>query len=124
MTYVDTLVALADPTRRAMFEALRERPRTVGELAERVRVRQPTASQHLRVLRHAALVTHSPQGTRRYYQASREGLDALRRYVESLWDDVLAAYAASDPAPVARSKGKPRKAGARQSTSKRRQTAS
>jgi len=72
----------------------------------------------------SALVTHSPQGTRRYYQASREGLDALRRYVESLWDDVLAAYAASDPAPVARSKGKPRKAGARQSTSKRRQTAS
>jgi len=120
MTYIDTLVALADPTRRAMFEALRERPRTVGELAGRVRVRQPTASQHLRVLRHAALVTHSRQGTRRYYQASREGLDALRRYVESLWGDVLSAYAASDPAPVARRKGKPRKARARKPVPRRR----
>jgi len=99
MTYVDTLVALADPTRRAMFEALRQRPRTVGELAERVRIRQPTASQHLRVLRDADLVTHSRHGTRRYYQAQREGLEALRRYVESLWDDVLSAYAAGDPAP-------------------------
>jgi DNA-binding transcriptional ArsR family regulator len=121
MTYVDALVALADPTRRAMFEALRERPRTVGELAERVRVRQPTASQHLRVLRHAALVTHNPHGTRRYYQASREGLDALRRYVESLWDDVLSAYAASDPARGARAKAKPRTARPRKPTSKRRQ---
>jgi DNA-binding transcriptional ArsR family regulator len=124
MTYVDTLVALADPTRRAMFEALRERPRTVGELAERVRVRQPTASQHLRVLRHAALVTHSSQGTRRYYQASREGLDALRRYVESLWDDVLSAYAGSDTAPNALAKSTTRKPRARKATSSRRRAAS
>jgi DNA-binding transcriptional ArsR family regulator len=111
MTYVDTLVALADPTRRAMFEALRQRPRTVGELAERVQIRQPTASQHLRVLRHAELVTHNRHGTRRYYQASPHGLEALRRYVESLWDDVLAAYAAGDPeAPVrVKSVGQPKR---------------
>ena len=124
MTYVDTLVALADPTRRAMFEALRERPRTVGELAERVRVRQPTASQHLRVLRHASLVTHSPHGTRRYYQASREGLDALRRYVESLWDDVLSAYAAGDSARVARAKTRPPKPRPRKQPPKRRRAGS
>jgi hypothetical protein len=39
---------------------------------------------------------HERDGTRRYYRASRDGLAELRRYVESLWDDVLAAYAAAD----------------------------
>jgi hypothetical protein len=37
--------------------------------------------------------------TRRYYSASQEGLAELRRYVERMWDDVLAAYAAGDPNP-------------------------
>ena len=58
--------------------------------------------QHLRVLRQARLVSDRRDGTRRYYRASREGLAALRRYVESLWDDVLAAYAADDPHPPMR----------------------
>jgi DNA-binding transcriptional ArsR family regulator len=102
MAYEETLVALADPTRRALFERLRHRPHTVGELARLARLRQPTVSQHLRVLRGARLVTDRRDGTRRYYSASREGLADLRRYVESLWDDVLAAYAADDPDPPGR----------------------
>jgi DNA-binding transcriptional ArsR family regulator len=102
MAYVSALEALADPTRRAIFERLRHQPRTVGELAQLARVSQPGVSQHLRVLRRARLVTHSQLGTRRYYQADREGLAQLRRYVESLWDDVLAAYAAPDPNPPLR----------------------
>ena len=99
MDYGDTLAALADPTRRGVFERLRRRPHTVGELARLARVSQPAISQHLRVLRRARLVTHEAQGTRHHYRASREGLDELRRYLETLWDDVLAAYAADDPAP-------------------------
>jgi DNA-binding transcriptional ArsR family regulator len=103
------LVALADPTRRALFERMRRRPYTVGELAEHAGLRQPTVSQHLRVLREARLVDDRREGTRRYYAASREGLAELRRYVESLWDDVLAAYAAEDPDPPARkARAKPR----------------
>ena len=98
MTYEYALAALADPTRRRLFERLRRRPHTVGELARMARVSQPAISQHLRVLRRARLVTHEPQGTRRHYRASREGLDGLRVYLETLWDDVLAAYAADDPA--------------------------
>ena len=98
MTYVYALTALADPTRRGLFERLRRRPHTVGELARLARVSQPAISQHLRVLRRARLVTHEAQGTRRHYRASREGLDGLRAYLETLWDDVLAAYAADDPA--------------------------
>ena len=96
MAYGDCLVALADPTRRAMFERLRRRPHTVGELADLAGISQPGVSQHLRVLADAHLVTHTQDGTRRYYQASRDGLEELRRYVESMWDDVLAASAAGD----------------------------
>jgi DNA-binding transcriptional ArsR family regulator len=99
MAYGHTLTALADPTRRALFERLRRTPRTVGELARLSKLSQPGVSQHLKVLREARLVTHVQEGTRRYYRADTRGLEALRRYVESYWDDVLTAYAAADPAP-------------------------
>jgi DNA-binding transcriptional ArsR family regulator len=93
----EALAALADPTRRALFERLKRRPHTVGELAEFARIRQPTVSQHLKVLREAKLVRDERDGTRRYYNVDRQGVAELRAYVESLWDDVLAAYAAADP---------------------------
>lgn len=96
MTYDNTLVALADPTRRALFERLRRREHTVGELTRLARISQPAVSQHLRVLRDARLVTHRAEGARRYYSASIEGLSDLRRWVETMWDDVLAAYAADE----------------------------
>ncbi|HKA58114.1 MAG TPA: metalloregulator ArsR/SmtB family transcription factor [Gemmatimonadales bacterium] len=99
MAYDAALAALADPTRRALFERLRRRPHTVGELARIAGIQQPTVSQHLQVLRAAKLVTDRREGTRRFYRAHREGLAELREYLESLWDDVLAAYAASDPHP-------------------------
>ena len=105
MAYAQGLVALADPTRRSVYERLRRRPHTVGELAKLARISQPGASQHLRVLRQAGLVTDRRDGTRRYYSASREGLADLRRYVESLWDEVLAAYAASEPRPPKTKRG-------------------
>ncbi len=102
MTYGRILSALADPTRRGLFERMRHRPYSVGELAMRAKIRQPTASQHLRVLRQAGLVSDRRNGTRRYYRVSRKGLAELREYVESLWDDVLVAYAADDPRPPVR----------------------
>jgi DNA-binding transcriptional ArsR family regulator len=101
MAYEDVLVALADPTRRELYSSLRRGDRTVSELAELTRISQPATSQHLRVLRAADLVTERREGTRRYYRASTVGLEALRDFVESLWDDVLAAFAADDPAPPA-----------------------
>lgn len=99
MTYAQAFTALADPTRRGLYERLRTRPHTVGELARLARVSQPAVSQHLRVLRRARLVRDRRDGTRRYYRASQEGLAELRQYLESLWDDVLAAYASADPSP-------------------------
>lgn len=102
MAYGDALTALADPTRRAIIERLRHTQRSVGELARLTRVSQPGVSQHLKVLRAARLVTHAQQGTSRLYRIDPRGLDGLRRYVESYWDDVLTAYAAADPAPPGR----------------------
>ena len=112
MNYGLTLQALANPTRRRLLERIRHRPYTVGELATFAKVRQPTVSQHLQILRRARLVTYRKEGTRRYCIASTEGLAALRGYVESLWEDVLEAYAADDPNPPVR-RNKPSRKGVR-----------
>lgn len=86
---VRVLSALADPTRRAVFERVRRRPHAVGELAQALRVSQPAVSQHLAVLRRARLVTARAEGTRRLYRATPEGLLALRRWIEEMWDGAL-----------------------------------
>lgn len=99
MTYGGVLTALADPTRRAMYERLRRRPHGVTELARSMGVSQPAASQHLQVLRAARLVRDRRDGNRRIYSAAPEGLEALRRYLDTLWDDVLSAYAGDATVP-------------------------
>ena len=86
--------ALADPTRRNIFESLRDGPKTVAELSSKQPVSRPAVSQHLKVLQGAGLVKVEPRGTRRYYFVHREGLDELRTYLDSFWTDVLSAYSA------------------------------
>lgn len=104
MTYPKALAALANPTRRALFDRLRRRPQTVGDLARQLPVSQPAVSQHLRRLREAGLVEERRAGTRHYFQASHEGLAELRDYLDALWDDVLAAYAGTAPPSAGRAK--------------------
>ncbi len=94
MAYEDVLPALADPTRRHIVEALREQPKTVGELAADQPVSRSAVSQHLRVLESAKLVSVEPQGNRRVYSIRRDGLDDLRHYLETFWSDALSAYGA------------------------------
>jgi len=94
MPYAEVFTALADPTRRHIFEALREKPKTVGELAAGQPVSRPAVSQHLKVLESARLVRVEPHGKRRMYLIKRHGLDDLRRYLESFWSDALSAYGA------------------------------
>jgi DNA-binding transcriptional ArsR family regulator len=107
MAYELALQALADPTRRAVFEALRKGPASVGHLAERLPVSRPAVSQHLRVLKDAGLVRERPEGTRRVYSAELNGLVELRRYLDRMWDDVLDAFKAeAEAAP--RRKGRKR----------------
>ncbi len=94
MAYEQVLSALADPTRRQIFESLRDRPRTVSELAEGQTVSRPAVSQHLKVLESAKLVTVEPQGNRRLYGVSQDGLSELRAYLDDFWSQALAAYGA------------------------------
>jgi DNA-binding transcriptional ArsR family regulator len=86
------MAALADPTRRAVLERLRKGPRSVGEVARGLPVSRPAVSQHLRVLKEAGLVTERRAGTRRLYSVNGDGLAELRDYLESFWQDALAAY--------------------------------
>jgi DNA-binding transcriptional ArsR family regulator len=86
------LSALADPTRREIFERLAERPRAVGELARELPVTRPAVSQHLKVLKDAGLVVDRPAGARRIYQVDADGVDALRAYLDQFWSKALAAY--------------------------------
>jgi len=76
------LAALADPTRRALFERLVEAPRSVGELVAGVSISQPAVSQHLKVLRQAGLVEVEQRGAQRIYGVRRDGLEQLRDWVE------------------------------------------
>ena len=90
------LAALGDPTRRAIFERLAERPRAVGELARDLPVSRPAVSQHLRVLKDVGLVLDRAAGTRRIYELDPLGVEELRMYLERLWDRALASYGTSD----------------------------
>ena len=93
VTYqTDGLTALGDPTRRAIFERLADRPRAVGELAGELPVSRPAVSQHLKVLKAAGLVLDRPAGTRRIYQLDPDGVAALRAYLDQFWSKALAAY--------------------------------
>ena len=88
----DGLTALGDPTRRAIFERLADRPRAVGELASELPVSRPAVSQHLKVLKEARLVVDRRVGTRRIYQLDPEGLRTLRGYLDHFWDQALAGF--------------------------------
>lgn len=93
MTYALAIDALADPTRRAILDRLRAGPLAVGALADGLPVSRPAVSQHLRVLTDAGLLRVTPQGNRRLYAIAPDGADALRIYINDLWDDALAAFA-------------------------------
>jgi DNA-binding transcriptional ArsR family regulator len=99
MSYEHALSALADPTRRLLFERIRDCPSSVGELAAQLPISQPAVSQHLRVLREARLVTVQREGTRHIYQVRAEGLLALRSYLDGFWHDVLETFQDSAQSP-------------------------
>ena len=83
--------AIAHPGRRAMLRLVSNRELAVGELADRVGLSQPAASQHLKVLRDAGLVRSRVDGRRRLYRVDIDGLDRLRRELDSYWRPALAA---------------------------------
>jgi DNA-binding transcriptional ArsR family regulator len=89
------MTALGDPTRRAIFERLADRPSAVGELASELPISRPAVSQHLKVLKDAGLVIDRPVGNRRIYQLDPDGVDALRVYLDGFWNRAMTAFKAA-----------------------------
>jgi DNA-binding transcriptional ArsR family regulator len=94
------LTALADPTRRAIFERLARSPSAVGELARELPVSRPAVSQHLKVLKSAGLVSDSRAGTRRVYSIDTAGVAAIRAYFDQFWRDSLDRFRAAASQPT------------------------
>ena len=95
MAYANALFpALADPTRRQVFERLRSGGLSVGEIARELPVSRPAVSQHLKVLKEAGLVADEAQGTRRVYHIDPQGLGALRAWLDQFWAVALEAFKA------------------------------
>src|SRR5271165_2339757 len=92
MAYTNALTALADPTRRAVFERLRRGPASVGEVAAGLPVSRPAVSQHLKALKMAGLVDGRPDGVRRVYYIDPDGLGELRRWLDQFWETTLDAF--------------------------------
>ena len=86
------LDALADPTRRTIFERVAKRPQSVGELAEGLPVSRPAVSQHLRTLKEAQLVMDQAQGTRHIYRIDPRGIGIMRAWLDDHWAEALRAF--------------------------------
>jgi DNA-binding transcriptional ArsR family regulator len=84
-----------------MLSLVLDRERSSSELASRCRLTRPAASQHLRVLREAGLVTLRPHGNRRLYRANVTRLGEVRAMLDAFWGERLARLAGelTDPAP-------------------------
>src|SRR3954453_6273418 len=93
LALAQAFTALADPTRREIFEREAAHARSVGELADELPVSRPAVSQHLKVLSGAGLVTARADGTRRIYELDPQGLAGLRDYLDGFWRRSLTAFA-------------------------------
>jgi DNA-binding transcriptional ArsR family regulator len=88
----DGFVALADPTRRRIFEKISRRPSAVRDLARAMPVSRPAVSQHLKVLSVAGLVRAEARGTRRIYRLDLRGVAAMRHYFDQFWTHALTDF--------------------------------
>ena len=87
--------ALGHRDRRALLRAIGEVERPVGDLAAETELDQPVASQHLKVLRTAGLVSVRTDGNRRLYSVDVGRIGELRRFLDQFWNDKLAALKAA-----------------------------
>lgn len=86
---IETLSALAEPNRLAIVELLRDRPRSVTEIAGALTLKQPLVSRHLRVLSDAGVVAATPEAQRRIYHLERARFRELDRWLGTfadVWD--------------------------------------
>ena len=91
---MQSLAAIADPTRRRIVELLAQRERTAGELVDEFDMSAPAISQHLKILREAGLVTVRAEGQSRIQSLNPGGLDELGDWLErtrNFWSQRLNA---------------------------------
>src|SRR5947207_7180549 len=88
----DGWAALANPTRRSIFELVAARPRAVGEIARELPVSRPAVSQHLKLLKTARLVLDETDGTRHVYRVDPVGLAELRNQLDRFWTQSLVNF--------------------------------
>ena len=111
--------AIADPTRRAMLDLLREGRKPAGAIAEAFPVSRPAISKHLRLLRHAHLVRETREGRNRIYELNPEPLRAVESWLEKyrvFWTQSLdnlkamveMEFAAPSPAATSHRSTRPR----------------
>ncbi|MFM7333617.1 MAG: ArsR/SmtB family transcription factor [Tabrizicola sp.] len=86
MTHISALTALADPTRRQVFERLAVAPASVAEITRGLTVSQPAVSQHLKILREAGLVVGTPKGASTIYRIDPAGLGPLKEWLDRFRD--------------------------------------
>jgi DNA-binding transcriptional ArsR family regulator len=79
---VQSLLAIADPTRRRIVELLAVRDRTAGQLVDEFDISAPAISQHLKVLREAGLVTVRADGQSRIQSLNPTGFEDLKAWLE------------------------------------------
>ncbi|MBL9143306.1 MAG: winged helix-turn-helix transcriptional regulator [Verrucomicrobiaceae bacterium] len=109
---MDSLEAIADPTRRQIVELLAKRDRTVGEIVEKFEMSAPAISQHLKVLREAGLVTSRVEGQSRIQSLNPAGLQQIQNWLLStmtFWNqrlDALEAALKADSSSKPKSKPK------------------
>jgi DNA-binding transcriptional ArsR family regulator len=87
------LAALADPSRRRVFERLAIGPASVAEITRGLPISQPAVSQHLKTLREAGLVSGTPKGASTIYRIDPAGLGPLRQWLDRFWDAQMQAFA-------------------------------
>jgi len=97
--------ALAHPARRELVRLCTDSERSAGELGERLKLRQPATSQHLRVLRDAGLLSVRADGNRRLYRVDFERLAEIRAALDELWGSRLPALKRAAEARTARGRG-------------------
>jgi DNA-binding transcriptional ArsR family regulator len=97
------LRALAHPRRRQMLELVADAERSSSDLARRCRLSRPAASQHLKVLREADLVSVRADGTRRLYKARVDRVAEVLTMLDRFWRERLSSL--SDE--VAKARGSP-----------------
>jgi DNA-binding transcriptional ArsR family regulator len=86
------LDALGDANRRAIVEILGGGAQSVRQIAEQLPVSRPAVSRHLRLLKDAGLVSEEPDGTRRIYQLSGAGVEAIKDYFAEVWGQAATRF--------------------------------